>query len=306
MKNLLNRIDIEQMEEFPSWLSFNLCLDGNYELRDNYEHKKWHNRKRKIMYRKADAIIRSSVGKHWDEVHSKLSALVRYNPYGLTVDELTYSVIKPYLSTKTNRYEFIERHGHAKDLYKYIKDISARERYRHEVYWICPETNVLKCVMPTRNSHPNKEQVRKNYEKQQAIRISRKKEDKIKEERGVKELLFINSPDLYKFYVELVKKRESLITTINKKPQEKPKLEFFKGLYPKVPISNPHLDLLKRLRWWRYMNSRMIVEAKKAKKELEIVQEQINNLESGNLNVFYHSNLYLYSLQKECHHFAQP
>lgn len=104
-------------------------------------------------------------------------------------------------------------------------------------------------------------------------------------------LKIINNKLLYQFYVSLIKDEKRIASEINE----------YRRIQPSTRKKN---DIWKRIENERYANKHKLITA--TQKQLELKRNDMSKIENGEYNIFYESNVYLYSLQKECHHFEQP
>lgn len=98
--------------------------------------------------------------------------------------------------------------------------------------------------------------------------------------------------------LEYKKQRDKVVAdTLLKILNKKPLFDFYVKLLKDEKQCNK--NILDYIRWkWKQTIKEEEIKLKK-------IQSDISKIENGEYNVFYESNVYLYSLQKECHHFEQ-
>lgn len=104
-------------------------------------------------------------------------------------------------------------------------------------------------------------------------------------------LKLINNKMLYNFYVQLIKNEKGIISSIS-------------DYHKLTPSTKGRNDFWARYNNQRYANKHKLIAEKEI--ELQKVRNDISKIEAGEYNIFYESNVYLYSLQKECPHFESP
>ncbi len=122
-----------------------------------------------------------------------------------------------------------------------------------------------------------------------------KKERKKKMQHELFLLKIINKPELLKFYQSLIQQREKYKNITEKISDYK-----FKLLIANPKTTKEYKDIY----WQRLMYQMYSNDATKI--PIKLINYQIEQLEKGNFNIFFESNVYLYNQQKECHHFEQP
>ncbi len=122
--------------------------------------------------------------------------------------------------------------------------------------------------------------------------IEERKQQKLRDVVVHKTLLkLINNKLFYKFYVDLIKKEKGILSLISD--------------YRKLTSSTKgRNDFWARYNNQRYANKHKLIAEQQL--ELQNVRNDISKIENGEYNIFYESNVYLYSLQKECPHFESP
>ena len=121
------------------------------------------------------------------------------------------------------------------------------------------------------------------YKEQQEKRKIQKQRDKIIAETLLK---LVNNKLLFEFYSKLLKDEKAVMLSIK---------EFIQWRVDNVVRK-------KKDDWWYIYKTKNHL---RAEKRLQQVKNDISKIENGEYNIFYESNVYLYSLQKECPHFEQ-
>jgi len=274
-------MDIEKLENLPSRQKFYEHVNSKGQLYANKEYHRYHMTDSKY-YRKVRLVVRGSVGKHVNVVYSKVRPLIykleESNPYNYFVDRFVERADiyngKPYRLNKRRYHRYGELHG----IYFGPDGIIRNNPYVKK---------------------RNPDNINRSYSKQNRIN---KKYREVYENNLLK---MINRIDLYRFYTQLKQKEKSLINTINKQPNDYPVLRTTYE-YNRTPIPDPGQYLRKRISEWHLWERFRKRDVEKALAEIKPIQEDIKQLEDGNYDVFFKSNVYLYSLQKECHHFETP
>lgn len=314
-------MDIEKYDNLSHKLgmSFEESPTKPHVVRKNYQYYKG----RKI-WKAIKRVVPSLVGKGWDEAYAILTRV--YNNVNTDLDKKY--VISACIHTFTGngagnlvssgKYRSVKEYESIKD---FIEEQQRPSLYTNKVYYVDPNTNRV-CVVENKRkpSRPSYKESRKIQEKTSKVKLQRKEE--IKNRAKIEESLInmINKPDLYKFYRELVDQKKILLGIIHKSPYPEPVLKLYETDYSltkkvgrlwkrvrvAIPFHKAEEKLKKDMKSWRYSERARIREVSRAKEELPKIQEQIDHLEAGRYDVFFESNVYLYSVQKECHHVAQP
>lgn len=310
MKNLLNKLDIERIDSIPSAYSNKFELTTNFTLRFDYSRWSYRNNAKNILWKKIDRLIYAGVGKNWDFTYSKIAHLCKNIPFEFDMHYAIQCTIKiPYWSLSNQRWEVREHfYSSGESLEGYIARNSRPNRWRTGTMWVDPITNIVMRIRPIEEPSLTKEEVRHNYEKRNQRRKNTRIDREKRKNEGLADLKMINHPEMYKFYQKLLSLRSELIRRITTRCTELPIYKthesgFGINRYKHICIPNPQNVYRRAMMWWRYSERSRIEEMEKSKKKLPSIQEQIDNLEVGNYNVFFESDIYLYSLQKECHHF---
>lgn len=121
---------------------------------------------------------------------------------------------------------------------------------------------------------------------------------KEKKQRGIRNKIItdtliklLGNKPLFEFYKNLLKDEKTLIQSIEDTER------FWKDYNTNTKRIYKHGKDYRRI----YLPKRVSSDEIK----LQQVRNDISKIEEGEYNVFYESNVYLYSLQKECHHFEQ-
>lgn len=310
MKNLLNKgINLEKIEMLPSRLRWRFTLDSKFNVKDDYHKFRWENNAQSLIYDRVHAIIRGSVGQNWNDVFSKISKIVNKLPFDINTGDVVnvhfcyWDIV--YQEWWLKPYKTWSRPLAPLDAY--VNKLLSDKYYYKEFLYVHPETNILMSVLPKSYPKQTREQVRQNYEKKNARRKANRKYYKERRSKGINELKMINNKPLLDFYVSLVKERDLLLTRLNSKPEKYPssteqKYDYTTGKYNTISVKR-YNDLC---RSWRLSEALRKVKQAEAEVKYPAIQEQVERLESGDFGGYFSSNVYLYSLQKECHHFAQP
>jgi hypothetical protein len=320
-------MNIEKLDNLPTKLGmkFKESPTKFYNIRREY----WRSYRGNDVWKAIKRVIPSLVGKKWDEVYSYLTKVFNNFNTVMNKKEVISAYIYRLTETSDGRFMLIGRFQR-KDIFdsveEFVKCYEKLDYQKHESYYIHPITERL-CVVKGKKvkSHPSKERSRRIQEKLSKSKLSRKESEKIRDRIGKSLIMMINKPDLYKFYLELIAKRKELLNTIYTTPSPLPELKLYELTYEcnrkkkigkghrwatkiKVPIPfhKAKATFNRKMKDWKYWEDYRLGEAKKAEKELIKVQEQIDHLEASRYDVYFESNVYLYSIQKECHHFAQP
>lgn len=288
MRNL-RHVSIEKLELLPERQKPWHYLTTKYEIIAEKDNRDYDIDAFNQLYQRVKKIIKFSVGKNWNDVYSHIKSIVRHVPFDFQVDDFVHHHIHiPCWSYRNQRWEFKEnyRWGRNKDLLEHIEFLKKRiSNYAEWFYYVCPRSNMIRLV---KSRVWEKEKDASFWRRHYKFQTERKR--KYKERRTEKEsnalLSMINHPELYKFYSSI--KRSYKLMAERLQEGEK-----FWCRHRK----STGIDKF----WARYK------KPTKAKIfELESLKRQIEDLEAGNFNTFFESAVYLYSQQKECHHFAQP
>lgn len=312
-------MSLEEIELIPENRFRGRMVKGKVVVDNSYDRtRKWNNNARHILYKRIKNIVRNSVGQKWDDVYSKLCKMTKDISYENELDYWTSDIIRPYWNIQEKRWYGVRWRSYHFDLFQQVKSLKSITVYGHysfhEMHWICPYTGILRYVRVRKPPPPSKEQIRSGYEKQAQRRRSRKQDRKERRLRGLPQLAMINRPDLYGFYNKLVFRYKALQTEMWKDRVEgPPRYEKFTRYYSmklkkmiNEPIKDPKATYLRRYKLWKSMNEWRKERVKEIKEEMATIEPQIEALEQGRYNIFFESNVYLYSQQKECHHFEQP
>jgi hypothetical protein len=311
------------MDEFPAKMPYKVHISKKWKVQTRRDGWKNDNDAWSILYRKIANTIRGSVGQDWNDIYSKLSDMVRHVPFDFILDKYTWEVEFAYWNSRKQDWFFRDRFGRtvSTPASEVIADYRKQYRWRNGFYWVDPETNIL-CHIPSKQGkNLSKQEVRKYAEKKKERKRQNRISEKERKKRGLPQLAMINKPELFQFYNSLTKKKLNLLDTIHKTPEKFPEIEYTETVYVRIggagrcwrnrwtkpvtqKIQNPIHRYNRKVKNWKMQERGRVYKANTAKKELAPIQEQIDNLEQGNYNVFFESNAYLYSLQKECHHFG--
>lgn len=268
----LKHIPLEKLEELPPHLSIKWEMIGLKTHRTYI----YSNRYDSEEYRIANCILNGSKGRKAEDVFNKARKLL--NAVNISSKDtfenyipIYYEDGKPYKRWRGREYAITGAYVNEQGLF----DINPRKKLRHP-------RNFLKKVNP-RTEKKN----RKAYEYYKSCIL----------------LKFINDPQLYKFYLKIRGSYEYAVRKIKEVPPPKP--DKFVHTY-KGTIFYTKTEILKAESHWKWQLRRLEKEKEKARQDLLRLEPQIEALESGNLDIWYHSNEYISGLQKECHHFEQP
>jgi hypothetical protein len=179
---------------------------------------------------------------------------------------------------------------------KYFKDMEGRyvdkfHYWRRYITYIDSEGIVRKRLEPkSKKARPDR---RTMY---QRITWRRKddKEKKLDRQRIAHfYLMLINNPDLRHYYEKILKAYEILNTMEQASHKEKP-LKEKKGK-----------DWAFAYEMWKWRRDREAFTPAK-RKERDRIRRDLDNMMQGDFSSYYNSREYLYTLYKECHHFANP
>ena len=257
----LNNLNFDVLETLPYRQKHFSTLDN--KLRENNRHlykKYYHNVWKTHRVRKIQHVFNNSIGKHVNNIHSKLTEIWPNNFYYYTpLSFIQSKIFKDEQDLNYSIHSFKSRWN----FYGYYIDkdgILCYERYNYKRY---------------------KTTKSKDYRRL-------KKEKAEKRNIEVKTLLkLINNKLLYDFYCELIKIRNYI--------------ENKQGVITKTGYNYRYWIEYKYNEWDTYTTRYYL-----SRNELVNWKNDIEQIESGNYDIFFKSNVYLYSLQKECHHFANP
>ncbi len=272
-------MDIEKLENLPSRQKFYVHVNSKGQLKADKEYSYGSH----PGYRKMRAIVRGSVGKEVDYIYSRIRPIIASLHYDTVpyVYFIQHQVYHPHVFVDGQPYGTAGRHYGMKVLHGHYRD----------------ENGILQ-----NNPYQRPKHVSRYTPDKRKDRVQRRK---LRLAYELQLLKMINRPDLYRFYTQLKAKEKSLLDTVYKRGEAYPEFRRTYG-YSKVVIPDPYQDLEKRIQTWQVYERWRKRDAEKAWKELGPVQKDIKELEAGNYNAFFTSNVYLYSLQKECHHFETP
>jgi len=252
----LKTLDLEKLSVLPYRQSIKTTLNGKlntyticgWDCYNSY----WNNE----TCRKIRHILENSMGKHIDDIHSKVSKMNHIYPYS------TEDVIAMYIKGD-------ERH-------KYFNI----DKIWYGRLYINKEGIITKSPAKPYKSYKN--QV---YRKKQLAEIKFKKH----REKVISDTLLkiINNKLLFEFYVKLLREEKSIVSSIKN--------------FVQWQVDNIIKE--KKDDWYYYKYK--IKNNTKAEIKLQQIRKDIQSIENGYYNIFYDSNVYLYSLQKECPHFEQ-
>jgi hypothetical protein len=237
-----------------------------------------------MLGRKIKNLIKGSVGKNWDEVYSKIKSYT----IGLRFEHdmkwlLKGDICIPVWSCKFQRWEVSRDYAFISyniELSEYIQRVrsSPRQYYmNHRFYYVCPISKKIRVVHATADAlKKDADHWRRHYAFQKERKKKRKERKKCNDSYILR---MINNPLLFEFYKSLHKEYKDILAEIDKYESMKKRRE-------------------KHYNWYKPYPGKL--------QRLEIIKPQITELEAGNFNCFFESGIYLYSQQKECHHFAQP
>lgn len=257
----LNNLNFDVLETLPYRQKHFSTLDN--KLRENNRHlykKYYHNVWKTDKVRKIQHVFNNSIGKHVNNIHSKLTEIWPNNFYYYT--PLSFIQSKIFKDERDLNYSIhYENVYNKRRSYGYFIDsggILCYERYQYKRYRATGSCDYSKL----------------------------KKERKERRNIEINTLLkLINNKPLYEFYCKLIK-----ISSI------------FKDKNGKIIDSGYRYWIeYKRNNWDQYTERYYL-----SNNEVLNYKNDIEQIESGNYNVFFKSNVYLYSLQKECHHFETP
>lgn len=284
MRNLL-RISLDKLDSLPSHQKSWQTLSSKYEIVEDYSRFRLRNRAENTMFHRIRRMLEASVGKDWNEVHSKIRAITKHLSYEFDAEYAMDIVVQPFWSATNQRWEFKEhRWGRNQDLAEHIQLLKVMwSNHPRKFYYVCPKSNIIRLVKSYvwKKEH-NSEFYRKHYK---MLIERRKKHKELRLPPNPNLLKIINDPDLFKFYCRLVKDYRELL----KKIDSHERYLFRKKTGEKTS-------------WWDW-------EPKPTSQDclnLDSYKRQIEEIEKGNFNIFFESAVYLYSQQKECHHFATP
>lgn len=307
MKNLVNR-DIELLDSLPERLRYRFGISTKLKVTDYREGQRYRNCAEEKLGRLIKSIIHSNIGKNWNDIYSKLSAITKNVPYEFDLNHtINWYVERLIKSSIDGEYYMTSRYNKMRHFDSYLKSFNG-SYHRDFFLYIDPVTNILKKVVAKGTKKPTTRKDHGRYvQKKKFDNLKRKRAEKEQISLELTELQLINKPEIHVLYRKLIREKNELLGKINKKQEEQPKIRFFHPYsYPKKPIGNPQNDLKQRMTWWKYMESERIKDKKKSEIKLISVLEQIERIQNGDYSSYFESNAYLYSIQKECHHFAQP
>ena len=217
----------------------------------------------------------------WNKEIIPKCAKIIESSVGLHVDEVFSKITK--VIPKNFRYSnhdvfsfsinYDERKNEGVEIYRNSKDI------------YIDKEGIISQIPPKPHQHCSSNWYKKVWEEE-------RKQQKLRDVVVHKTLLkLINNKLFYKFYVDLVKKEKGILSLISD--------------YRKLtPSTSSRKDYWARYNNQRYANKHKLIAEQEV--ELQNVRNDISKIENGEYNIFYESNVYLYSLQKECPHFESP
>lgn len=285
MRNLLH-ISLDKLELLPSRQKSWQTLSSKFEIVGHLDYyRRYRNRAENTLHCKIRRILEASVGKDWNEVHSKICSITKYIPYDFDVEYELSFIIQPVWSARNQRWEFHGRRwGRTQDLADHIQHLKRRwSNHSEKFYYVCPKSNIVRMVKSAIwKKEKNAEFYRKHYT---LLSDRRRKRKALRKEDDLTILRMINHPQLFQFYCRLVKDYKSLL----KKEEDYQRYMFRK----QSGARNSFWDWEPKPTTQDRLN-------------LDSYKRQIEDLEKGNFNVFFESAVYLYAQQKECHHFETP
>lgn len=315
-------VDIEKYENLSHKLGmkFKESPTKPYIVRKEY----WGNHHDRV-WKAIDRVVPSLVGKGWDEAYSILTKV--FNNYNTDMDKRQVISASIYTFTRSGAGKLIlvgrwRRQEEYDSIEAFIKHYQKPSFYKNQIYYVHPETNKV-CVVESKRQRPRHsyKESRKIQERMARSKKADRARKKEKERVETSLVAMINKQDLYKFYLQLLGKRRALLDKMNKQPSEYPKIKLKErvqdyntpGRYRwysyklvDIPYHKALAKLNQDIKWWTYMEKNRVREAEEAKRQLPGIQKQITDLEEGRYDVYFESNVYLYSIQKECHHVATP
>jgi hypothetical protein len=195
----------------------------------------------------------------------------------------------------SGRRDFIRDHIHhvyytpsGKKLFKDRYGGFHKRNYYRQINYI--ENGVICAEMEPRQKRPRPNARKAYYKKSPKKRENKqRREDRKREADAI--LSMINRPDLLQFYSSLISKYRYYNEQESKSKQPMPVR--YKGDTDSY--------------WkWKMMSWRIDTRAftVRHRRERDAIKSQIDRLRSGQFNIYYERNAYIYNLQKECHHFG--
>lgn len=296
----LTKISLDKLEELPMYLPRNYEFSGKLNVRYNDHDGYYRRRYLNNCYSKIRATIKSMNGKHYNEILIKLVSIWPKD---------CRKSVKEYLDSEdkivSNSLGIWRNIGRG----SLVKSLTKRHwfsyRNPYDEYF---DQNLIYNVI-----HPKEKRISK-YSNPTYIPYSwnKKLQQQIAKEDSKIEIKFINNSILHKFYIGLLNNRNSLLNLIDPVLDKEPEMEFTRMKWHsgrgqiEVPIDNTHFVHIIKMKDFRRTQERKKRDSEKARLDLELVKLEINKLINGDLSSFYRSKTYLYSLNKDCHHFEQP
>lgn len=292
MKNLLNRLSLEKIEQIPTGRYKGTLRNGVLTSRNWVDWRwSWDNSASDLLFKKMERVIRTSIGQNWNDIYSKLCRMMKGVKFDFSVDWVIKRYVAiPFWNYIEKRWCYHHTYIISYDLYEVINLLKQGKHapsFNDELIYVCPNTGILKQVKRAMHKVKGKPSFYVSTAKSRAERRL------AKDTRGVDELKMINDPILHKYYVSLLNKRISLFKTIYSSPEPKPEIRYYKDYRKEKPIQNPKNDLKQRMTWWRWQEARINDERIKAQGELILLEQKIKALESGDKKSFYQSDYYL-------------
>jgi len=276
----------EEVEELRAIRSFDRYFDnpinnlpqrsrkGSFSRRD-YRHWDEH-------MKRAEAIIENSVGENISVIRRKVAAELKFT-------RAHEGNISKFMSWSLVTYEM--ENGK-----KYFKDMNGRysgnyHLYRRGVVHV-DEEGILRKYYGKRTKKERKD-ARKNYETITWKRKEYKQRRLDKQRISHFYVKMINSPELARYYEKILSVYAKLNVMEEAAHKEKPKKEKdkYKGMY----------------QWEVYVWRKAREEfTSSRRKERDRIRQNLDDMMQGDFSDYYNSKEYLYTLYKECHHFAQP
>lgn len=253
---------------------------------DEWDTKYRRHYRRNEAYVRATAIIHHSEGLHSSELFRKVKECLKYRRTRESVQELINEYLDKTELEDGVRY-FKNRDG-SYDNHKYYKQYGGYYIFENERGYIEIHTKGKPKGTPR--------DWRKHYEMKQWKRRSDKESIKDRQRMAHFYLTMINKPELFKFFDSLKREYDSLNEVERNSKRERP-----------TPKTKNHLGS----RWsayyemWRWKHDRRAFTLEKRRRR-DKIRRDLDDMMRGDFSSYYNSKQYLYSIYKECHHFASP
>lgn len=263
MKNLAH-IPLEVLELGPERIAmrWELCKPSGAPVREVERRYRYRNETYDRLYTRITKVIYSSVGKHWDSVYSRISRMIKAIRFEFDINHIVYGIVtKPFWSLRNQRWEYFPHRwgGGANDLYEHIQLLKVvthySPRYQEYFYYICPISGVLRLVKSKTVVRDRSSQA---WRKHYKFLYDRRKARKARKKKADHILRMINNPEVLKFYTNLVAQY-------------------------RIKTAHPPQGL-----WGEKWTEEKWME-------MERLKYQIEELEKGNFDCFFESNIYLYT-----------